>query len=290
MTPNDSVDANAVSSGRRSERKPRFYNVRLPEGDAWFAATMASLFNVLGMLLEVALVRTIPGISLRPAAISAFVGLIFLMTLFSRRKTPSLLWASVVYSLNNASVITALLWTNLQFADLERNWVPFQASKLGCLVAAILAPEFGVGLLSILAYSLSALLQFEFFFPTELKARVAAAEPWPILAFGLAGVLALIYRFRHALLEQEVARFQAQNFAIRELANAFLNIRDLMNTPLQVIEISVNMLRNSNETPPAVLDRIDRSVQGLRKFIVLLAPPTKDIALHAQRAQAAKCL
>jgi len=285
MTPNDSVDANAVSSGRRSERKPRFYNVRLPEGDAWFAATMASLFNVLGMLLEVALVRTIPGISLRPAAISAFVGLIFLMTLFSRRKTPSLLWASVVYSLNNASVITALLWTNLQFADLERNWVPFQASKLGCLVAAILAPEFGVGLLSILAYSLSALLQFEFFFPTELKARVAAAEPWPILAFGLAGVLALIYRFRHALLEQEVARIQAQNFAIRELANAFLNIRDLMNTPLQVIEISVNMLRNSNETPPAVLDRIDRSVQGLRKINALLVQHEKEIEWQAKRRQ-----
>src|SRR5215510_4621222 len=277
MTPNDSVDANAVSSGRRSERKPRFYNVRLPEGDAWFAATIASLFNVLGMLLEVALVRTIPGISLRPAAISAFVGLIFLMTLFSRRKTPSLLWASVVYSLNNASVITALLWTNLQFADLERNWVPFQASKLGCLVAAILAPEFGVGLLSILAYSLSALLQFEFFVPPELKARVAAAEPWPILAFGLAGVLALIYRFRHALLEQEVARIQAQNFAIKSLAGVFLNIRDRMNTPLQVIELSVELLRDSNVPPKPIVERIDRSVQSLREINSVLISHEKEI-------------
>ncbi len=282
MTPNDPVDANAVLSGRHSGRRLRFYNVRLPEWDAWFAATIAALFNVLGMLLEVALIRTIPGISPRPAVISAFVGLILLLTLFIRRKTPSLPWASVIYSLNTASVITTLLWTNLQFAVLERNWVPFQASKLGCLVAAILAPEFVVGLLSILAYSLSALLQFAFFFPPELKARVAAAEPWPILAFGLAGVLVLIYRFRQAQLEQEVARIQAQNFAIRELTNAFFNIRDLMNTPLQVIELSLNVLRNSNQTPPTILDRIDRSLQNLRKINALLVQHEKEIDSHAK--------
>src|SRR6185295_13493627 len=124
----------------------------------------------------------------------------------------------------------------------------FQASKLGCLVSAMVAPGFGVGLTSILAFCLSAFIQFQFFFPPGIKANVDVAEPWPIFAFGLAGILALVYRFRRVQLEQKFARVQAQNFAIKQLASAFLNIRDLMNTPLQVIELSTRILRDSSGT------------------------------------------
>ena len=283
MTKNDSVDPRDAILRDRHSGRGRFYRVRLSERDAWFGATLAALFNVLGMLLELALVRKTPGVSPRPAAISAMVGLALLMMLFIRRKAPSRKLASVIYSFNAASVVTALVWTNLQFAVSERNWLPFQANKLGCLIAAYLAPGFGVGVLSILAHCLSALLQFEFFFPPELKAQVADAEPWPILAFGLAGILALIYRFRQAQLEQELARIQAHNFAIRELTEAFLNIRDLMNTPLQVIELSVNMLRNSNESPGPLLDRIDRSVQSLRKVNAVLVQHERQIESQAKR-------
>src|SRR5262249_52540707 len=145
------------------------------------------------------------------------------------RTRPSVEGASVIFSVNTLSVTMVLVWTNLQFAMLERNWEPFQASKLGCLIAAMIAPGFWVGLVSIFVYALSSLLQFEFFLSPEQRARIAAAEPWPIIAFGVAGVLALIYRFRRAQLEQEVARIQAKNLAIQHLADAFLNIRDLMN-------------------------------------------------------------
>jgi hypothetical protein len=254
-----------------------FYKVCLSERDAWFGATLAALFNALGMLLEIAIVRKIPGVSAKPPTVSALVGLVLLLVLFIQRKRPSHKCASLVFSLNTASVVIALLSTNLQFAVWQRNWAPFQAIKLGCLVAAILAPAFWVGFLSILAYCLSALLQFEFFFSPVMKAQVAPDEPWPILAFGLAGILALVYRFRGAQLEQEVAMIQAHNFAIRRLTNASLNIRDRMNTPLQVIEISTDLLRNSNESPKQILDRIDRSVQSLREINSMLVRQEKAI-------------
>ena len=48
----------------------------------------------------------------------------------------------VVYVLNTLSVATAFLLTNLQFALWERNWVPFEATKLACLIAAMVAPGF----------------------------------------------------------------------------------------------------------------------------------------------------
>jgi hypothetical protein len=261
---------------------PRFYQVRLPAGDAWFGATMAALFNAFGMLIEVAIVKEISGVSAEPAAISALLALILLLVLFLRRKRPSVKWAYIAYSFTTVSVITVLLLTNLHFAISERNWVPFQESKLGCLAAAMVAPGFWVGLLSILAYCLSALLQLEFFFPPAVTERAAVFEPWPTLAFGLAGVLALIYRFRRVQLELEVARIQAQNFAIKRLAMIFLNIRDRMNTPLQVIELSVDLLRNTDEPAEPILDRIDKSVRRLREINSVLVRHEKEIEWEAK--------
>jgi hypothetical protein len=267
---NDPINANDVDLREQySGQAVPFYRVRLSARDAWFGTTVAALFNMLGMLLEMGMIRNIPGISPTPAALSSLVGLMILAVLFIRRKTPSVRWASVLYLLNTASVVTVFALSDLQFAVSEKHWVPFQASKLGCLIAAMVAPGFWVGLSGILAYTVSALLQLEIFFPPEMKAQLAD-EFWPILAFCLGGVLALAYRFRRAQLEQELAWLQAQNFALRRLANAFLNIRDLMNTPLQVIELSVDVLRHSYEPSRTTLERIDRSVQSLREINTVL--------------------
>jgi hypothetical protein len=283
MTTNNSVSATDTARRERSGRASRFYNIRLSERDAWFGATVAALFTAVGMLLEVAIVRKIPRISAKPAEVSAFVALLLLIFLLIRWKTPSVRWASVVYLVNTASVITVLVLTNLQFAVSEPNWVPFEATKLGCLIAAMVAPGFWVGLVSILAYFFSAFLQFEIFFPPEIRSQVADAEPWPLLAFALAGVLALVYRFRRAQLEQEIAYVEAQSFAIKRLANAFLNIRDLMNTPLQVIELSIDVLRKSNHGNKPVIDRIDHSMQMLREINSVLVQHEKEIEWQAKR-------
>jgi hypothetical protein len=260
-----------------------FYNARLSPRDAWLAATIAVLFNALGMFIELEIIRKNPSVSLWPAEISSFVAVILLLLLLMWRERPSVKWAAIIYMLNSAAVAFALFETNLRFATSEKNWVPFQANKLGCLIAALLAPEFWVGLVSILGYSISAVLQFESFFPPGIKARIDSAEPWPIIAFALAGVLALIYRFRRVKLEQELAQVQAQVFAIKRLANAFLNIRDLMNSPLQVIELSVDALRKSDESQKPILDRIDRSVQNLREINSVLVEHEKEIEWQAKQ-------
>ncbi len=254
-----------------------FFNVRLSAHDAWSGAIIAVLFNALGMILEIAIIRRTPGISADPAVLSIAVALVLLAALLFWRKTPSAKWAGIIYLINTADVLTVLLATNLDFARLDEEWSPFQAIKLGCLIAAMVAPGFGVGLLSILAYCLSAFVQFQFFFPPDVKKLVDPAEPWPIFAFGLAGIMALVYRFRRAQLEQKFARVQAQNFAIKQLANAFLNIRDLMNTPLQAIELSTRILRDSNGTQKSVIDNIDRSVQSLREINSVLVQHEKEI-------------
>src|SRR5262249_26857253 len=148
--------------------------------------------------------------------------------------------------------------------------------------AAVVAPGFWVGLVSILAYCLSAAVQVQFFFPPQLKAQTAAIEPWPTLAFGLAGVFAIVYRFRRIQVEQELARIQARNAAIRRLARVFLDIRDRMNTPLQVIDLAVELLRTSSRPPAAMLRHIDRSVRCLREINTVLVRHEKEIEREAK--------
>src|SRR5262249_50051215 len=154
--------ADDASHQQISGRAVHFYNVRLSAREAWFGATIAALFNALGMLLEIEVVRKFPGVSVTPAAISALIALLLLIVLFIRRKTPLVKLASFFYLINATSVITVLVLTNLPFAVATKNWEPFQATKLGCLVAAMLAPGFWVGLSAVLAHSLSAVFQFEF--------------------------------------------------------------------------------------------------------------------------------
>jgi len=255
---------------------PHFYNVRLSERDAWFGTTVAVIFNALGMLLDIGIIRSVPGVSEQPAFISSVVGLLLLIVLLIRRKTPSLALARVIFLINSASVAVSLGLTNLQFAAFDPTWVPFQAIKLGCLIPAMVAPEFWVGLASILAYALTAVFQLQFSFSPETRSRFVE-EPWAVLAFALAGILALVYRFRRAQLEHEMARVQAQNFALTRMAGAFLNIRDFMNTPLQVIELSVALLRNSKQPPEQLLERIDRSLHSLREINSVLVEHEKNV-------------
>jgi hypothetical protein len=282
-TNNTTLSASAIVDVQQPERKFGFCSVRLSERDAWTGTTIAVLFNGLGMFLEMGIVRRTHGVSVEPAAVSVAVAMILLAVLIAWRNTPTLRSAYVIYTLNTISVATVLLLTNTTFAENDPNWSPFQASKLGCLVAAMLAPGFWVGTISVMTYCLSAFIQFQFFFSPQLKLTLDTAEPLPIFAFGLAGILALIYRFRRAQVEQELARIQAQNFAIKRLAGAFLNIRDLMNSPLQVIEFSTRLLRKSGEPQQPIIDRIDRSVQSLREINSVLVQHEKEIEWQAKR-------
>ncbi len=262
-------------------RSSHFYNVRLSPRDAWLGATAAASFNTLGMGIEVALVRKM-GIPVAAPMASSLVGLALLVILYLWRRTPSVRWASVLFLINAASVISALLWTNLQFAESVGYRDPFQATKLGCLVAAMVAPGFWVGVASILAHCLTAVAQFELFFPPEIKAQIVA-EPWPLGAFGLGGLIALTYRFRRLQLEQDVARIQAQNLAIKRLAGTFLNIRDLMNSPIQVIDLSVDLLRRAKNPFDPNLDRIERSVASLKEISAVLVQHEQEIEWESRR-------
>jgi hypothetical protein len=56
-----------------------------------------------------------------------------------------------------------------------------------------------------------------------------------------------------------------------------------MNTPLQVIEFSIDLLRNSKGAPKPTIDRIDRSLQHLREINSVLVQHEKEIDWQSTR-------
>jgi hypothetical protein len=56
-----------------------------------------------------------------------------------------------------------------------------------------------------------------------------------------------------------------------------------MNTPLQVIELSIELLRKSKDANNQVIDRIDHSMQSLREINSVLVQHEKQIEWQAKR-------
>ena len=242
---------------------------------AWTSAMIAVSINILGNVLQLRILMLVPQAPWWPAIASSLAGIALLTVLLWRHGRASIKLSSLVYLVNAVSVIGSLLMTNPYFALYGKNWVPFQASKLACLISAMIAPSFLTGLLTIVAQAASSAIQFELF-TEDLRDRIAVGEPWAMLAFAMVGIFTLSFRFRRVLIEEEMAQIRVKTLFMRQLAKSFLRLRDLMNTPLQIIEFSTDILRSKNLQDEAILVRIENAVESLKDLNAELTRYEKD--------------
>jgi hypothetical protein len=239
----------------------------------WQGTLISALLNTFGCSLDGMLGSSIAGMPLWPSVASGGVGLG--IAVFIRFAEPCRLagscrpWGSrgtglgsVLFVLNNAAIVTALWITSGIYAVSEADWVPFQANKLGALAVPLLAPERWAGLASIAAFVGTAVLRFYLFDPA-IRQHIAFGEPWAVLIYGAFGVALLFYRLRGLARERDLVRAQVESAGARKLARLLLAVRDLSNTPLQVIAISSAMLRTGHPDPRGSLDRLDRAIDEL---------------------------
>jgi hypothetical protein len=69
---------------------------------------------------------------------------------------------------------------------------------------------------------------------------------------------------------------------IEELARMSLAVRDLANTPLQTLELTLELLRRS-DADPTIVERLSRSLQRLRRLNELLASYEQDVVWTARQ-------
>ena len=233
---------------------------------AWQRTLAALLINLAGMPMDIALRRSVPGIPLWPSVCSMAISGVLLVILVSMRRRATVRLAASVFLLNNVGVVSALWITTGHFAEGLASWVPFQANKLGVLIVAALAPEQMMALLSIGLFIGAALVKAWTLRATPSLAPLFEIEVATLLAFGIFGAVLLVYRTRSDRLRDDLVHAQAKSHALGALAQRLLAIADLANTPLQIIELNVPLLKTTEPVASASILRIERAIGTLRKW------------------------
>ena len=102
-------------------------------------------------------------------------------------------------------------------------------------------------------------------FSEEVRHQFARGEPLPILAFALAALFILIFRFRALVDQAQLNRTYLETATIHALAEKFLYIRDRMNTPLQTLSACIDLLKQKPADERS-MDRCQRAVEQLNKL------------------------
>lgn len=249
----------------------------MPDAHVRLSTGLAAAVNLFGFPLELYMIRGMPAIPRWPLYLSMAVGgFLLVITLIS--KSPKIIrmfpWLFVV---NAAAVSFALFMVYAYAENPPPGFVYFQASEFGTLLAAMLAPGFVCGLIAIALHAGSSVFQF-FTFPEAMQNHLAPDLPGALFAYAVAGVLILCLRIRLQHLELKSAQAQAEAASIRRVGEAFLSVRDKMNSPVQSIELATALLEKKNAGDQgAVLTQLKESCHRLRELNQLLKQYEKSV-------------
>jgi hypothetical protein len=248
----------------------------LYERTARRSGAYSCVFNAGGMVIQWFIEQKVGGIPWWPGFSSAVVGLVVLVVLVAARRRPKLRLGTAAFLINAAAVIASLWLTHPYYAAAPRPWRPFEANKLGALTVALLAPNRWAGLLAIAGYVGSAFIQYNLY-PGDAHERLSVTEPWATIAYGAFSIGLLAFRLRGLALARAVDRGRAEAVVLQRLARVSVTLRDLANTPLQTLTLSLAVLRTRCAELAPVLDRMERALlrlQALGKTLSRYEAPT----------------
>jgi hypothetical protein len=223
------------------------------------SAILATALGLIGISVDAMFWRTVEGGALwRQLAYVGLAGALLLL-LLSKRIRSSESACTAIFVVNVAAALATLWASDDRLAHTQQPWSAFDAQKLGALALALLAPPRAwVGIGSIAAFTLVPLVEFTLWGPV-VRARLPVGTPWAPIAYGAFSLILYAHELRRIALAQRIARSEAEREAASRLAQVALAIRDLANTPVQTIQISLALLRHHGSGEPRLLDRIERA-------------------------------
>jgi hypothetical protein len=225
---------------------------------AYRGALLAAVLNVAGTPVELVIAAEIPDFPRWAPIATSLIGALVAALLVVRRHTVTVRFASRAFVVNSAAVVV-MLWIVHPYLAHTVGFSPFLATKLGAVASGFLAPSRWSGVIAIVGFAGSASVQHLLFDPER-----TAGEPWTTLVYGAAG-LALLFHLQHMRrMEREMVHARVEQRALEDLARRLMAMRDLANTPLQTIELTVGNLRERAPEHAAALDRIERALERLR--------------------------
>lgn len=157
-------------------------------------------------------------------------------------------------SFSNVVFYMVTLFLTIRFKSATRSTLML---RLGC----------AVGVIGLTAYPLvrSGLINSDF-----LRSMISYVLISTITTFSIFSLIGVIEIGREHLDKAEKA-------SLRNMARAFIQLRDLVNTPFQTIDLSVQLLRKRHPEDEALLQKIENSLNTLRKVDAALAKYEIDV-------------
>jgi hypothetical protein len=158
-----------------------------------------------------------------------------------------------------------------------QSWEPLWRQKVLSLLLAILSPgELPITATLILAIGAEAFLEVTIGGLGD-SPSLGAGEPWIMLALTAASLGILIYRRQRQRVERLLVDKAREAEAFERLARVAVAVRDLANTPIQLLEFSLDVLVERHPDLQRDFERMRRAVQKLRGLNRLLEPYERGI-------------
>lgn len=162
----------------------------------------------------------------------------------------------------HADWMTAL--TPVRFAAFEG----FKAVALAVATLAPFRPALCYGVVT--ACAVTPVVIYEVM-PAPMRANLPVEVPWTTLVYPLLAAGILLYRVRALRTEREMLRAHARREQLERFAKVSLAYRDLVNSPLQTIDLLCAMLRRAHPESTDVLDRLGSSTSRLKAMGEMLS-------------------
>lgn len=153
----------------------------------------------------------------------------------------------------------------------------FGTFKVMAVIVAMLAPfphYVGYILLSICLFVPP--LQVLIFSPEVIRTS-GQYEPWITMCYALAGFLVLHHRVSTLKLHANLIESQAKEKSLRDFADVALALRDLTNTPLQSLDLLIDLLREEKISQKEASELLGRTTYRLRELMQVLSEQQKKL-------------
>lgn len=184
-------------------------------------------------------------------------------------------------TLNILMALCTLLPSN-QIADLaaETNMSIsyFGTYKVMAMIVALLAPfPYYVGYILLSFCLLLPPLQVLLFSP-EIMRVTGYYEPWITMCYALVSFLVLHHRRSTLKIHAHLIESQAKEKSLRDFADVAMALRDLTNTPLQSLDLLIELLREEKISQKQASELLGRTTYRLRELMQVLSEQQKKIA------------
>jgi hypothetical protein len=151
-------------------------------------------------------------------------------------------------------------------------WEPLWRQKTASFILAVVSPgELPITTTLILAIGADAFLEVSIG-GLSRSPHLGSAEPWVTLGFTAASLAVLAYRRRRLRVERSLVEQVRRAQGFEQLAHLALAVRDLANTPIQVLVFNVEVLAQRHPESQLHFERIRRALRKLRDLNRLLEP------------------